>query len=60
MKPLAAVRCIDLGGRINLNAHGSPAHYDGQAPASGDLLSNSNSDPPVAADQPVGLNCGGK
>ena len=59
VKPLAAVRCIDLGGRINLNAHGSPAHYDGQAPASGDLLSNSNSsDPPVAADQPVGLGYG--
>jgi hypothetical protein len=26
VKPLFAIRCIDLGGRINVNAHGSPMH----------------------------------
>jgi hypothetical protein len=26
VKPLAAIKCIDLGGRIDLNAHGSLAH----------------------------------
>lgn len=26
VKPLAAIKCVDLGGRIDLNAHGSIAH----------------------------------
>ncbi len=26
VKPLFAIRCVDLGGRINLNSHGSPMH----------------------------------
>ncbi len=26
VKPLFAIRCIDLGGRVSLNAHGSPMH----------------------------------
>lgn len=26
VKPLVAIHCIDLGGRLNLNVHGSPAH----------------------------------
>ena len=26
VKPLFAVHCIDLGGRVNLNVHGSPVH----------------------------------
>ena len=25
-KPLFAIRCLDLGGRLSLNAHGSPVH----------------------------------
>lgn len=27
VKPLFAILCLDLDGRLNLNAHGSPAHY---------------------------------
>ncbi|MGI9458613.1 MAG: hypothetical protein ACR2NF_01320 [Pirellulales bacterium] len=32
IKPLAAIRCIDLGGRVNVNAHGSLAHMFGNSP----------------------------
>ena len=26
VKPLFAIHCVDLGGRVNLNSHGSPTH----------------------------------
>jgi hypothetical protein len=26
VKPLFAITCVDLGGRVNINAHGSPTH----------------------------------
>lgn len=29
VKPLAAIKCIDLGGRLNVNAHGTLAHLAG-------------------------------
>ena len=50
VKPLAAIRCIDLGGRINLNVHGSLAHYQSQNPTIGsDLLTDvSDANPPYA------------
>lgn len=36
-KPLAAILCIDLDGRLNVNAHGSMAHVDSyyQSPSGG-------------------------
>ena len=46
IKPLAAIRCIDLGGRVNVNAHGSIAHMLGSSPG---VAYNS---------QPVGLGYG--
>jgi len=60
VKPLAAIRCIDLGGRINLNVHGSLAHYQSQNPTIGsDLLTDvSDANPPYATSQPVGLGFG--
>jgi hypothetical protein len=46
VKPLFAIRCIDLGGRLNLNAHGSPAHAIALK-SSGSLLADSGGAPPV-------------
>lgn len=37
VKPLFAIHCIDLGGRVSLNAHGSPAHAAEQ-----NILGNAN------------------
>ena len=46
IKPLAAIRCIDLGGRVNVNAHGSLAHMLGSSPGT------------AFDSQPVGLGYG--
>jgi hypothetical protein len=37
VKPLFAIKCIDLGGRLNLNAHGSPMHLQAANAADGRL-----------------------
>ncbi len=67
VKPLAAIRCIDLGGRLNLNAHGSLAHLLGSQPSNDSVLAldprrgNGASVPPnrnLSLDQPVGLGFG--
>jgi hypothetical protein len=67
VKPLAAIRCIDLGGRLNLNAHGTLAHLLGSPPGNDSVLArdpmrgNSSSVPPnrdLSLDQPVGLGFG--
>ena len=64
VKPLAAIRCIDLGGRINVNAHGSLAHLNqiNSEPANDSaLLGQSNESDPYSFlinSQPVGLGYG--
>lgn len=60
VKPLVAIRCIDLGGRINLNVHGSLAHSQGKKPSVGNaiLIDGNSQNVPEATDQPVGLGYG--
>jgi hypothetical protein len=49
VKPLFAIRCIDLGGRININAHGSSAHVLPAAAAPGELAQTRPSGTPTGA-----------
>ncbi|MGI9460268.1 MAG: hypothetical protein ACR2NF_09740, partial [Pirellulales bacterium] len=56
VKPLAAVRCVDLGGRIGLNTAGSIAHRSSSSGISDDMLAlnrNSRGYEPDPTDLPL-------
>jgi hypothetical protein len=46
VKPLFAIKCIDLGGRVNLNVHGSPAHLTDPPAANNPGIVKSGSEVP--------------
>ncbi len=48
VKPLVAVLCLDLDGRLNMNAHGNPSHYRNGLPGVDAYIANSVSSPMVA------------
>ena len=60
VKPLAAIRCIDLGGRINVNAHGSLSHLTGTLPSADSALAGGGTSQYsyLFDSQPVGLGYG--
>jgi hypothetical protein len=50
VKPLFAIKCVDLGGRLNLNVHGSTTHL--QRMPNLDSAVNSGNSPPVGLVRP--------